>query len=818
MGLTKEEVVVEQALTSLYSLATVGAGKFFKTDLTALEKASGKKFPMSDICLLAKMGAKTPGEVEFVEACRSALVEEKPVQTPQPLPAEVTKQLDQEVREQIGSPQELEGSDSINNTSIQWKDPIELYYAGDSIGAIAEGGAGGTVSYERALTGLKVYPTGTDESDTARLFLQYCAEVGIEGFSVTDWYAYHTKNRAATTYGKTWGDHFNTVEFILKKKGTLDYDQLVSLSKDRGSNGNGCLALAYPIAKLFGDRALQITDRVTAGTHCMARQTMQLAVQYFQGKKTHDEVIRGSFPTERTDGWELTPLSHGCLWAAATIAKEPTVKDVIKKALDMGADVDSYLSLGMLMWGVKRNSNSRKPLHAGILPDDLMEMIGSSRKPDGEELIRLLQRWFEYAPNDVSGFFNWRDVFDFLKWLIGGRVVQTIKLLEASDMVGSQQITQRLRKYGDAKLGNGPGVAKQMQLNSYGWIGVEIGNPTWRNQKDVLIVELPTVQLLEQYIKLIGGEYGANEYFKYGFYRKENVTSQEFDFAKVIASEYWGFTRCLVNGGLWVYSIEEPSSVGMTREELAHIDEIIFQEARDQVGFPPDTKEVTITAEYIPNKPLSNNLYTVEIEASTLYDIGADPDGLKTKSMYKGRFDFTLYEKNISEAGYAGYWRDHNRLGKIVVSFEPVQVEAALVIPSYYSFLDYGVGLLDVVATLASSEYACNQLEEYIGGERGKSAVAMMHHGLLSGGLGGEIYDFFMDEIKNEAKYVWEGVLYNPNDEDNPDSNYPVMIRDYEGVFFVSALEFDDAGYFLSFEEAEDYVFTNFVYVKDSPD
>lgn len=229
---------------------------------------------------------------------------------------------------------------------------LKLYYIGDSIGAMAEGGAGGTVSYERALAGLKAFPNGTDESDTARLFVRYCSEVGPENFSVTDWYAYHTKHRAATSYGKTWRDHFNTVEFIIKKNGKLDYDHLVALSRDRGSNGNGCLALAFPIARMFLLGALVNSQRITAGTHYLAQPTMELAVKYFLGQKTLDEVIDESFPKGRNDAWKLTPLSHGCLFAAATIAKEKTLKDVINKALEMGGDVDSYLSLGLLMWGV----------------------------------------------------------------------------------------------------------------------------------------------------------------------------------------------------------------------------------------------------------------------------------------------------------------------------------------------------------------------------------------------------------------------------------------------------------------------------------
>jgi len=39
--------------------------------------------------------------------------------------------------------------------TIKWYNIIDRYYAGDSIGVIAEGGAGGTVWFERALIGLK---------------------------------------------------------------------------------------------------------------------------------------------------------------------------------------------------------------------------------------------------------------------------------------------------------------------------------------------------------------------------------------------------------------------------------------------------------------------------------------------------------------------------------------------------------------------------------------------------------------------------------------------------------------------------------------
>ena len=235
--------------------------------------------------------------------------------------------------------------------NLSWNEPVDLYYAGDSIGAVAEGAAGGKVSFDKAITGLQAFPNGTDEADTARLFLRYCNKVSVDNFDVLDWYAYHTHHRSAAMYGKTWRDHFNTVDYILKKNGQLDYNHLLQLSKDRDSNGNGCLALAYPIATLFDDRALAVAEQVTAATHIMAVPTMRIAVAFFQGEKTLDEVIAESFPPHRNDLWDLTPLSHACLCAAAIVAREETIEGVIRLALAKGGDVDSYLSLGLLMWG-----------------------------------------------------------------------------------------------------------------------------------------------------------------------------------------------------------------------------------------------------------------------------------------------------------------------------------------------------------------------------------------------------------------------------------------------------------------------------------
>jgi hypothetical protein len=55
----------------------------------------------------------------------------------------------------------------------------------------------------------------------------------------------------------------------------------------------------------------------------------------------------------------------------------------------------------------------------------------------------------------------------------------------------------------------------------------------------------------------------------------------------------------------------------------------------------------------------------------------------------------------------------------------------------------------------------------------------MFRAGFLSGPLADEIYDFFFNEIQNEAEPVWEGVLCDPNDENDPDRTLPIGIYEY---------------------------------------
>jgi hypothetical protein len=119
----------------------------------------------------------------------------------------------------------------------------------------------------------------------------------------------------------------------------------------------------------------------------------------------------------------------------------------------------------------------------------------------------------------------------------------------------------------------------------------------------------------------------------------------------------------------------------------------------------------------------------------------------------------------------------------------------------------FGAVELDgVLPILAKSQRARHALEKALGRKRGKKAVEMLRSGTLEGKLGDEIYDHFLEELENEAEWVWGAVTYHPEDPDNYDYIFPIEIREYEGVFYVSGPESERAGYFLSEKAAHEYV------------
>lgn len=235
---------------------------------------------------------------------------------------------------------------------------MALYRAGDSIGAVAEGGGPGTVSYEDAMKGITMYPKGTDETDSANLFLEYAKDVGTKDIGIYGWSTYHLDHKSCTSYGKTWKDHFATVKAIRDYPRHEFAKTIMEISKDRDSWGNGCLSLSYPMA-YCGLSATQASI-ILMSSHYRSSTVATDAFSYFSGLFTLDqlealaEINIGKTGQTGGDFFAATPLSPQCLWAAVQVAKQPTTEEAIKFALSKGGDVDSYLSLGLLIWGFER--------------------------------------------------------------------------------------------------------------------------------------------------------------------------------------------------------------------------------------------------------------------------------------------------------------------------------------------------------------------------------------------------------------------------------------------------------------------------------
>lgn len=114
-----------------------------------------------------------------------------------------------------------------------------------------------------------------------------------------------------------------------------------------------------------------------------------------------------------------------------------------------------------------------------------------------------------------------------------------------------------------------------------------------------------------------------------------------------------------------------------------------------------------------------------------------------------------------------------------------------------------GIDLDQALLVLMKSKLALRRLEEHLGPDHYTEFQRLYRDGVLEGDLADQAHDFFSDEIVNEAKPVWSGELFNPNEPDDKDQRYPIHIYEYEGVFYVWDLEYDPMGYFLTKADAE---------------
>jgi len=470
------------------------------------------------------------------------------------------------------------------------------------------------------------------------------------------------------------------------------------------------------------------------------------------------------------------------------------------------------------------------------LSDELMEeMLKSSEKPEGEELVKILDKWFGSRLHETKRYIAYR----FLSWLIGGRVIETIHLLEKPGKSDYSHIIKGIREIGNKRQPNGAGayIAKGL----WGWLGAEIGNPSWTDKgRGVLIVELPTTTILKAYMEMIGSSYEENEFFRAGFFRKDAATQEQFNVVNAITGEQGLGARYLFGGGCWVSPRTTPLSKSVSRdrnihppkglpaevlqqindfmvkesrpglidEELAQLDVSIESETNDQIVFPQVAKEKDGVIRI-------KTPHTIEVKTDKLYDITADPSDFRAISMKEGNLDINLYKRNIKNAGYHGYHRDHPQLGPVIAAFEYAKVG------NIDEHGDIGIGLAVVI--LGKSKRACDSLKEWMNGDRGNFAVDMMRRGkyfpALFSDIEDDVCDFFYEKIYYDgAEPVWQGTIYDPNDEDNSSRWYPVQACEYEGVFFAWAFECDPEGYFSSLEATKEFISYNWVNVGEDRD
>jgi len=83
-------------------------------------------------------------------------------------------------------------------------------------------------------------------------------------------------------------------------------------------------------------------------------------------------------------------------------------------------------------------------------------------------------------------------------------------------------------------------------------------------------------------------------------------------------------------------------------------------------------------ADYKQEKEIGTKTYNVFIDPASLYDFNADPDNLKAESTDFGVFDLSTYEKNIKEAGYAGYIVNDPSVGLVAASFYKGKVDGEI--------------------------------------------------------------------------------------------------------------------------------------------
>lgn len=109
------------------------------------------------------------------------------------------------------------------------------------------------------------------------------------------------------------------------------------------------------------------------------------------------------------------------------------------------------------------------------------------------------------------------------------------------------------------------------------------------------------------------------------------------------------------------------------------------------------------------------------------------------------------------------------------------------------------------IKILAQIDRVCALVEAEFSGRGVSGVAALFRSGLLEGELLGELEDLIAEMIPENAETVWAGETFDPDDDENIDARFPVMVKHFEGLYFVASPEMESVGYFLSKDDATHY-------------
>lgn len=120
--------------------------------------------------------------------------------------------------------------------------------------------------------------------------------------------------------------------------------------------------------------------------------------------------------------------------------------------------------------------------------------------------------------------------------------------------------------------------------------------------------------------------------------------------------------------------------------------------------------------------------------------------------------------------------------------------------------LKFGKNTLEeTLKTLYKSEKLLKILHKEFGSLKASIMINIMKKGKFSGDLGNDLHDYILDKILNNSRIVWKGLTQGDDDR------FPIYIKRFHGIYYISALEFDNEGYFLDLNSAKSFMYSNFL-------